>query len=99
MKLITKELEKIIPDLYSQEDEKDPMVYIKYFSILNHWSWYATEYSREKKLFFGYVVGDFPEWGYFSLDEFEDINKAKSFPAIERDLWFKPVRFSQIKGL
>jgi hypothetical protein len=62
---------KELPALYSQENEKDPMVYAKYFDPTGSWTWYATEGSpvdengycgidKEKVdfLFFGYVIGE-----------------------------------------
>src|SRR5580704_16492307 len=43
MQLLTKELREKIPALYSQENEKDPMVYIKFFDPVGSWTWYVTE--------------------------------------------------------
>ena len=102
MKLLTEELKKQIPALYSQENEKDPMIDCKFFDPTGSWSWYVIEGGAEGEdyIFFGYVVGDFPELGYFSLNELEiakqNCKGIQSLP-IERDLHFTPCKLSEIK--
>ena len=58
-----------------------------------------TEYdpARDDVLFFGYVVGDYPELGYFSLSELTAI-KGPLGLRIERDMYFKPCRLSDVKS-
>jgi hypothetical protein len=46
-------------------------------------------------LFFGWVYSDFPELGYFSLSEMEQINVGGL--GMERDLHFTPKRLSEVK--
>ena len=94
MKLITKELEKILPPLYSQDGKKEKIVYTKLFCPWNNWTWYVLEYSPEEKLCFGYVVGHDSEYGYFSIPELESINYRGL--GIERDLNFQPCRLSEL---
>ncbi len=113
MKLLTKEIRRRLPALYSQEDEKDPMVICKFFDPSGLWTWYAIEgspvdengyYDTDKEkvdfLFFGLVIGLEPELGYFSLKE---LVSAKQGCAgllalpIEQDMCFKPCRLSQVK--
>lgn len=94
MKLMTKQLEKHIPELYSEEDVelKDKKIYAHYMSILLNYDWFAFEYSKEQKLFFGFVNLDneeFAELGYFSLEEFEEVNQQQGFKVIERDMHFQ----------
>jgi hypothetical protein len=103
MILLTEELKKTLPALYSQENEKDPMVYIKYFDPTGSWTWYAIEGEETDSkdfLFFGFVVGDFPELGYFTLSELETAKSnctgIRALP-LERDLYFTPCRLSQVK--
>lgn len=92
MKLMTKELEKQLPKLYSQDGKGfDAIVYAKYFSPVSNWVWYATEYDPLDKLFFGYVVGFESEWGYFGLKELEELGDM-----IERDLYFKPCPLKEV---
>lgn len=45
-------------------------------------------------VFFGFVVGDFDEWGYSTLNELESINAAGL--VVERDLHCKPGKFSDV---
>ena len=110
MKLLTQELRNQFPPLYSQEHEPDPMVICKFFHPLSHWTWYAYEGSpvdadgycdtdQEKVdfLFFGWVYGDYPELGYFSLSELESVSVMGL--GIERDLHFTPMRLSEVKKL
>ena len=110
MKLLTEELRKQLPPLYSQENENDPMVICKFFHPLSHWTWYAYEgspvdedgyYDTDKEkvdfIFFGWVYGDFPELGYFSLSELESVNVVGL--GIERDLHFTSMRLSEVKKL
>ena len=97
MKLITEELRKALPALYSQENEKDPMVVCKFFAVWTSWKWYGIEFDG-KDTFFGYVAGDYPELGYFSLSELQNL-KGPMDLSIERDMYFKPIRLSEIKKL
>src|SRR5213595_862432 len=108
MKLLPEELKEQLPPLYSQEHVEDPMVICKFFHPLSHWTWYAYEgspvdadgyYDTDKEkvdfLFFGWVYGDFPELGYFSLQELESV-KVMGL-GIERDLHFTPKKLSEVK--
>ena len=97
MQLLTKDLTTKLPFLYSQEYEDDPIVICKFFAPWNSWKWYAIEFDG-KDLFFGYVAGDVPELGYFSLAELQ-IVKGPMGLVIERDMWFRPCRLSEIKRL
>ena len=98
MELLPEELRKILPPLYSQEHNKDPTVYIKFFTPDSNWTWFVTEGSEEEGdfRFFGFVKGFYEEWGYFVLSELENA-KGPMGLKIERDLYFKPGPFSQVK--
>ena len=89
MQLMTKELEEEFPPLYSTEDKepRDIKIIAKFFHPCHHWTWYATEYDSETRIFFGYVRGDFDEFGTFSLDELQSI-KGPLGLGMERDLYF-----------
>ena len=97
MKLLTKHLEQTLPALYSQENEKDPWVLCKFFLPMSKWTWYVTEFDG-KDTFFGFVAGEYPELGYFSLNELESLEGLYGL-GVERDLYFEPVRLSEIKNL
>jgi len=100
MKLLTKELEEKIPRLYTTENtpQDKKILQIKYFTPDSNWSWYVTEYDPNEKVFFGLVIGFEKEWGYFSLEELENI-KGPLGLHIERDTSFKPITFKDFKKL
>jgi len=94
MKLLTKEILKKLPKLGATESEIDPMAIVKFFHPMSNWTWYATEYSPEERMFFGRVDGHESELGYFSLDELEQ-TRIRGL-SIERDMWFKPAKLSEV---
>ena len=86
MKMMTKEIEKRIPGMGETEEiGKDARVHVKFFSPWTGWTWYGTEYDPVERRFFGYVKGDYPEYGYFSLDELSSVEAFPGVPAVERD--------------
>lgn len=98
MQLLPDELREQIPKLYSQEkvNTQDKQVFAKFFFPAGNWTWFVTEGETEGDdyVFFGFVVGDFDEWGYFTLNELSSINVAGL--TVERDLHFKPGKFSDV---
>ena len=95
MKLLTKGILNAFEKVGSQEEVKDPVVIAKFFTPWANWTWFATEYDPENKLFFGMVHGFEKEWGYFSLEELEKV-KGPFRLGIERDLSFDPVGYSEV---
>ncbi|PRS16482.1 DUF2958 domain-containing protein [Bacillus paralicheniformis] len=101
MELITKSIIENTPGLYETEETPigEKVVTAKYFAGV--FTWYMTEYDPKTKIAYGYVdnLSDpmLSEWGTFSIQEFEDYNKTNSFPMIERDLYFDPVKFKELK--
>ena len=92
MKLLTKEIKKTLPPLFSQEGAgDDATVYVKFFDPLSNWTWYATEFDGQDE-FFGIVVGHEREYGSFFLSELEAIRYPDGKKRIERDLYFSPRR-------
>ncbi|MCD4830457.1 MAG: DUF2958 domain-containing protein [Anaerohalosphaeraceae bacterium] len=80
MKLLTQEIRKQLPQLYSQEDKGGKaVVYLKMFNPSGSWSWYATEFDGEDT-FFGLVDGFEKELGYFSLKELESVRGSLGLP-------------------
>jgi Protein of unknown function (DUF2958) len=96
MELLTQELRQQLPPLYSQEHVADPMVICKFFHPLSNMTWYAIEFDGED-IFFGWVHSDFPELGYFSLNEMQGVEVMGL--GIERDLHFTAQRLSEVKEL
>lgn len=95
---MTQAVLKSIPPLYATEHTplEDKVIHVKFFQPWGAWTWYGVEYDPETKIFFGYVVGFESEWGNFSLEELESI-KGPAGLKIERDIHFKPVKFSELK--
>jgi hypothetical protein len=95
MKLLTQEIRKKLPALYSQEDKGGKaVVHLKMFTPDSSWSWLATEFDGEDT-FFGLVEGHEKELGYFSLKELESVRGPLGLP-IERDLYFQPKMLQDI---
>jgi hypothetical protein len=97
MELMPKDLLEKLPKLRETKRQEDPMVICKFFYPDFSWTWYAIEFDGED-IFFGYVAGDFPELGYFSLNELKS-NRGKLGLPIERDLYFDPQPLSKIRSL
>ncbi len=103
MKLLTAELRNRLPALYNQEDRPDATVYAKFFTPDSSWTWFVTEGSPELDeagaevdyRFFGHVIGQESEWGYFVLSELESARGPMGL-SIERDLYFETGPFSEV---
>lgn len=93
--LMTKELSKELPELYSQDGKGyDALAVVHYFSPFSGWDWYGTEFDGEDT-FFGLVRGFETELGYFSLRELSEAviefsEHRLRLPAVERDLHWTP---------
>jgi hypothetical protein len=95
MKLLTDEIRKILPPLYSQDGKGGKAIaYAKFFSPSSNWTFYATEFDGED-IFFGLVEGFEKELGYFSLSELETARGPMGLP-IERDLHWQPKTLEEI---
>ena len=89
MKLLTKEVLRKLPELYSQEDKGlEAIAVVKFFTPDSAWTWFATEFDGED-LFYGLVYGFEKELGYFRLSELKQIKGKLGLP-IERDRYFIP---------
>lgn len=90
MELFPKHLEETLPALGAQEGKgEEAIAHVKFFTPWSHWTWYASEYDPAERVFFGLVVGNETEYGYFSLDELEAIRGPGGL-RIERDLFWTP---------
>ena len=94
--LLTAELRRRFPSLYSTEGIADPKVQCRFFTPWSDWTWYPIEFDGED-LFFGLVEGFESELGYFSLREMQEVTGPGGLK-IERDLHFKPVKLSTVKA-
>ncbi|MGE3466342.1 MAG: DUF2958 domain-containing protein [Pyrinomonadaceae bacterium] len=94
-RLLDDVLRNALPKLREQAGSKDPTVFAKFFFPASGWTWFVTEGEENGNdfLFFGYVIGFEPEWGYFSLSELESVEI--SGVKIERDIYFEQMPFSR----
>jgi len=104
MKLIPKEIEAILPPLYSQENVSDPVALVKLFDPCGRCTFYVVEAARQPDgdlLLFGFcrsALGpDCDELGYASLRELESVRRLLGL-GFERDLYFQPTPLSQIRA-
>jgi hypothetical protein len=42
MKLLTKKIRKQLPKLYESQNDKDPILHVKFFTPWTSWTWYAA---------------------------------------------------------
>ena len=86
-----------IPDLYTSENEADPIVSLALFLPDHNWSWFVIEVSQsDRDTCFGLVVGLEVELGYFSLSELSTVRGVMNLP-VERDLSFEPKCLSEVR--
>ena len=97
MELLTDELRRQLPPIYSQEADPNPKIICKFFTPDSNWTWWVTEGSQvgDDFKFFGFVRGFEDEWGYFLLSELESARGPLGLP-IERDLHFTPGPFTDV---
>jgi len=102
MQLLTKEVERTIPALGSQ-DAKDPrevLVRVHWFSPYSGWDWWCLEADRQDDgglLCFGLVRGFEAELGYWTLLELEQARGPAGVPLVERDAhWPKDVTLDSV---
>lgn len=95
MKVLTKALLDRLPPLGATAEEPDPIVQGKFFYPDFHYTWYVIEFDG-KDTCFGFVDGDYPELGYFSLTELLATHGKWGLP-LERDRSFQPCRLSCLR--
>ena len=95
MQLLTNEIRRQLPPLYSTEKISDPTVWVKFFTPYSSWTWYVTEFDGQDT-FFGLVQGFDEELGYFSLTELQNARGPYGL-SIERDLHFQPTPLSKLR--
>jgi hypothetical protein len=96
-KMMTKAIEAKAPKLYETDGQGyEALAVAHYFSCFNGWDWYLTEYDPETGEAFGLVKGLETELGYFSIREFEELNRRKGLNVIERDAYWEPCKLSKV---
>lgn len=91
--LMTEEMLERVPKIYEQDvvPLADKEVHAAYFiPFRSNWTWYMTEFDPETRDAYGLVLGYEPEWGYFNLDELEELQAQRlileDFPKTFREL-------------
>ena len=103
MKLVTKEIERRVKQypLYSQDGKKkDAVAVAKFFLPISSWTWYMLEADLQEGIAFGIVINGSGEgeYGYFSLNELQDMKVTKFQLTVERDIYFEPTKLSDIEN-
>lgn len=103
MKLLTKELERSLPELYSNSENLNPDILIHFFNPVGRGDWYVIEGRKEidgDYYFFGYVKSMidpmFDELGFFTLSQLESIELPFGL-GIERDICWKVKSLDEVK--
>lgn len=104
MELLTEEIRNQIPELTSQEELEDPVVYAKFFVPSSNRIWLATE--GEPVLdetgeeidfeFFGRIHGREVRWGSWTLHDLQAVKDTSGFVDVKRDPHFDPKPISEI---
>jgi hypothetical protein len=96
MQLLTKEILKRLPPLWSTEGTPLDQIIaqVKFFTPDAGWTWYAVEFDG-KDLFWGLAHGFEKELGYFSLSELQSVRGTLGLP-VERDRFFKPTPLKEL---
>lgn len=100
MKLLTLALKNRFKKIWDQDWKwNEAIIIAKFFTPCSSFTWYATEFDEESKNFF-WLVDSWIEkelW-YFSLKEFEDLNKKGNWQtSVERDKYWIEKKISDIK--
>lgn len=101
MKLMTKEVAKKIPALYSQEEAGlDAIAHVKLFYPAGAATWYLSEYDPETGLAFGWadLTGSSGELGYVSIPELQEF-RGRFGLGIERDIHWTPRPLRECRGV
>lgn len=98
MKLITKAVEKELAKypLYSQDSKGDNAIAVCKF-FLQGYTWYVLEAEKADNgyEFFGIIVGQHTEYGYFTLSQLESVTGQWGL-RVERDRGFKPTKLKDL---
>ena len=99
MRLLTKTLLKRFAKL-GEQDIQDPIIVAHFFDPCGSGDWYATAYSPEDNLIFGWaeIVPGCGEWGYTSMDELQTYNGPLGI-GVERDLYWREKRASEVERI
>ena len=105
MKLLTEEIKRSLPPLYTYDStdlriayDEIPVICTFFTPTGAQWHWYVTAGEQQEDgdwLLFGLVHGMEKEWGYFSLSELTSVDCGFGL-GIERDLYTSPETIGDI---
>ena len=97
MKLLTKEITEQAQKQYKKGDNiDDQMVVAKYFNPTGNGTWYLMNMDEDEDYCWGIVDLFAIEMGSFSMKELQSIKLPPFGLGIERDLYFEPVKASEL---
>ena len=94
MKLLTKEILKKLPKLYSspahEDTEKELTFHLKLFCPWSFWTWYIAEYDPESGIAFAYTIAVEKEYRSIDVKELETVTGPLGLK-IERNITFQSI--------
>ena len=93
--LLPDKIAAVLPKLGETSENPDPTFHVKRFTPDANFTWFLAEFDPESRIGYGFVIGPFPEWGTFALDEIRTVRGGLGLP-VERDLHFSPCPSSVI---
>ena len=72
-------------------------MWVKIFDPMGSMTWYICEQNPDNwDELYGFVIGDFPEWGYSSLEELK-LHIGPLRIGLERDMHYTPLTVHDFK--
>ena len=97
MQLLTKaQKAKMIKNHKNQDGTKEFKAVVKLFNPTGQGTWYLSELNPDTNVAFGLCEISEEEFGYVDLNELTSF-KGQMGLSIERDRWFIPTNFSDLK--
>jgi hypothetical protein len=101
MVLIDAGIAERIPGLWAQAEVPDPVVHLKLFTVTG-WRWFVLGLDPIGLMAYCYVTHpedaiDGGEFGVVDLNDLANVEIFSGSLGVERDLWFKPCKLSQLR--
>ena len=88
---MTKEIKEKAQKQFDDGSDMEQMVVAKYIDAMGGWKWFLMNMDKDEDYCWGIVKGHEVEMGSFSIKELQSMS-----PRIQRDLYFEPVKASEI---
>ena len=92
---MTKAIQEKAEKQYDLGSDLEQKVVAKYFAPAGSWKWFLMNKHKDDDYCWGIVKGNAIEMGSFSIKELENI-KLPLGMKIERDLYFEPMKASEV---